>query len=98
MPEPAVTAPRRRAWMFWLRALAGLGLVAFLAARTDWLPVRAAIAGMRWEYWAAAAAIYIGSQIVSAWRWAALARPLGFEFTQPQFTRLYFEGMFFSLC
>ncbi len=98
MPEPAVTSPRRRQWMFWLRALAGLGLVAFLAAKTDWQPVRAAIDGMRWEHWAAAAAIYIGSQVVSAWRWAALARPLGFEFRQRQFTRLYFEGMFFSLC
>ncbi|HKD38627.1 MAG TPA: lysylphosphatidylglycerol synthase domain-containing protein, partial [Pirellulales bacterium] len=89
---------RRGRWMFWLRAAAGLALVAFLAQRTDWRPVAAAIQAMRWQHWFAAAGIYLASQVVSAWRWAALARPLGFDLPQRQFTRLYFEGMFFSLC
>jgi glycosyltransferase involved in cell wall biosynthesis/uncharacterized membrane protein YbhN (UPF0104 family) len=89
--------PRRR-WIFWLRAGAGVGLVAFLAVRTDWRPVAAALAGMHWEHWLAALTIYLASQVVSAWRWGVLARPLGFAFPQRHFTQLYFEGMFFSLC
>src|SRR5438270_1873634 len=89
---------RRRRWMFWLRAAAGVGLIAFLATRTDWQPVAAAIEVMHWEFWLAAAAIYLVSQVVSAWRWGALARPLGFAVPQRHFTQLYFEGMFFSLC
>src|SRR5438270_5198702 len=89
---------RRRRWMFWLRAAAGVGLIAFLATRTDWQPVAAAIEVMHWEFWLAAAAIYLVSQVVSGWGWGALARPLGFAFPQRHFTQLYFEGMFFSLC
>jgi glycosyltransferase involved in cell wall biosynthesis/uncharacterized membrane protein YbhN (UPF0104 family) len=98
MTQSLPEVDRRRRWMFWLRAAAGGGLIAFLATRTDWQPVAAAIEGMHWEFWLAAAAIYLGSQVVSAWRWAALARPLGFAFPQRHFTQLYFEGMFFSLC
>ncbi len=32
------------------------------------------------------------------WRWSVLARPLGFNLPQRRYLRLYFEGMFFSLC
>ncbi|HEV3416446.1 MAG TPA: lysylphosphatidylglycerol synthase domain-containing protein [Pirellulales bacterium] len=98
MTAPLPESNRGRRWTFWLRAAAGLGLVGFLAAKTDWRPVATAIDGMRWEHWLVAVAIYLGSQVVSAWRWGALARPLGFDFPQRRFTQLYFEGMFFSLC
>jgi uncharacterized membrane protein YbhN (UPF0104 family) len=84
--------------MFWLRLAAGIGLVSILAARTDWRPVAAALTGLRFEHWLAALAIYLASQVASAWRWGVLARPLGFMYPQRHFRQLYFEGMFFSLC
>ncbi len=98
MNPPHSEGQARRRWMFLLRIAAGLGLIAFLAIRTDWRPVAAALAEMRWEHWLLALAIYLMSQVASAWRWGVLARPLGFEFPQRHFTQLYFEGMFFSLC
>ncbi len=98
MNVPHSEGQSRRRWMFWLRLTAGIALVAFLAARTDWRPVATALSKMRGEHWLAALAIYLASQVASAWRWGVLARPLGFDFPQRHFTQLYFEGMFFSLC
>ena len=46
----------------------------------------------------AALAIYLASQLASSWRWAELARPLGFHFSRLRYMQLYFEGMFFNLC
>ncbi len=88
----------RRRWMFWLRAAAGALLVAFLVRHTQWRPVETAIQGMAWSHWGAALALYLASQLASSWRWAELARPLGFHFSRLQYMQLYFEGMFFNLC
>ncbi len=88
----------RDRWKLLFRILAGAALVSFLAIRTDWQPVAAALQGLAWGHWLAAAAIYLVSQFVSAWRWGVLSRPLGFRFPQRRFLQLYFEGMFFSLC
>lgn len=93
----ALTQNGRR-WTGWLRIVAGIALIAFLILRFDWRPMGEAIHGMHWGHWFTALAIYLGSQVASAWRWAVLARPLGFELPQRRFLRLYFEGMFFSLC
>jgi glycosyltransferase 2 family protein len=95
--KPPVAASRRR-WMFWLRAGAGALLVAFLVRHTQWRPVETAIQGMAWSHWGAALAIYLASQLASGWRWAELARPLGFNYSRLRYMQLYFEGMFFNLC
>jgi hypothetical protein len=94
--KPAVAGRRR--WMFWFRVCAGALLVAYLIHRTQWKPVAAAIQGMAWGHWVAALALYLASQVASGWRWAELARPLGFYFPRLRFMQLYFEGMFFNLC
>jgi uncharacterized membrane protein YbhN (UPF0104 family) len=98
MSDIASPSPNQRRWTGWLRIVAGLALIGFLVVRFDWRPMGDAIRGLRWEHWFAALAIYLGSQVASAWRWAVLARPLGFALPQRRFLRLYFEGMFFSLC
>jgi glycosyltransferase 2 family protein len=95
--KPPATGGRRR-WMFWLRTGAGALLVAYLMRHTQWKPVEAAIQGLAWSHWIAALAIYLCSQVASGWRWAELARPLGFNFSRLRFMQLYFEGMFFNLC
>lgn len=50
-----------------------------------------------WSWWLAALAVTLAGQVVAGIRWAALARPLGFEFPNHFFVRRFFEGMFFSL-
>ena len=47
MNVPRMEGQSRRRWMFWLRLTAGVALVAFLAARTDWRPVATALSKMR---------------------------------------------------
>ena len=51
-----------------------------------------------WPWWLAALAVTLAGQVVAGIRWAALARPLGFDFPNQFFVRRFFEGMFFSLC
>ena len=51
-----------------------------------------------WSWWLGALAVTLVGQVVAGMRWAALARPLGFDFPHRFFVRRFFEGMFFSLC
>jgi len=50
-----------------------------------------------WSWWVGALAVTLAGQVVAGIRWAALARPLGFDFPNRFFVRRFFEGMFFSL-
>ncbi len=84
--------------MFWLRTAVSLGLLAFLARRTNWTPVWPLLRGLDWSNWLVALGLCLGSQVVSAIRWRGLAAPLGFRYSQRRFLQHYFEGMFFSLC
>ncbi len=95
---PARPAAAGRRWSLWLRAIAGAALVAYLLLSTEWPPVLASIQGLVWTHWMAALGIYLASQVASAWRWAELARPLGFGYSRFRYLILYFEGMFFNLC
>jgi uncharacterized membrane protein YbhN (UPF0104 family) len=80
-----------------LRLTVSVGLLAVLAWRTDWDRIRQAVAGMRFEYWLAAVAVYVFAQVVSALRWQMLARPMGFHESLGRFTSYYFIGMYFNL-
>ncbi|MFM7135449.1 MAG: lysylphosphatidylglycerol synthase transmembrane domain-containing protein [Planctomycetota bacterium] len=51
-----------------------------------------------WPWWLGALVVTLAGQVVAGIRWAALARPLGFNFPNRFFVRRFFEGMFFSLC
>ncbi len=85
----------------WCRKHARLGvtmaLVAWVGLRTDWAEVGAAFAGMHIEFWLAAVGMLLTTQILSAWRWQALARPFGFECTVKKLTSYYLIGMYFNL-
>ena len=72
--------------------------MAILRLHTQWGPVTTAVRGLNWKCWLAALLLNLFSQIASAWRWSVLARPLGFAFSRLRYLRLYFAGMFFSLC
>jgi hypothetical protein len=74
-----------------------MALVAWVGCRTDWTEVGTAFAGMRVEIWLAAVGMLLMTQILSAWRWQALARPFGFECTVKKLTSYYLIGMYFNL-
>ena len=80
-----------------LRFAVSAGLLGLLAWRTDWGRIGQAVAGMRFQLWLAAAGVYAMAQVISAWRWRVLARPLGFHESVGHFTGYYFVGMYFNL-
>jgi uncharacterized membrane protein YbhN (UPF0104 family) len=80
-----------------LRLIISVGLLGWLAWRTEWGRIGEAISQLRLELWAAAVGVYLAAQIVSSFRWQLLARPLGFREPLRSFTGFYFIGMYFNL-
>src|SRR5688572_20821764 len=80
-----------------LRAAVSGAILLVLASRMDWGQVADAVGALRWRDALAALAVHVAAQGVSAVRWQALARPLGFALPLRHFVRLYFVGMFFNL-
>jgi hypothetical protein len=99
-PEPALVVRRWR-WpgaKFYARLGVSAALIAYLAWQCNFDEISRAIRTLDWLYWSLALAIYLASQLLSSWRWSALARAVGFDHSLAYFCRRYFEGMFFSLC
>jgi uncharacterized membrane protein YbhN (UPF0104 family) len=93
---------RRRSAAAWagmvVRLAATAGLMAWAVKDIDWGRFLELLADADWPWWLAALAVTLAGQVVAGMRWAALARPLGFDFPRRFFVRRFFEGMFFSLC
>ena len=98
-PEPPPARRRIPAWLgVTARVAATVGLMAYAVRDIDWNGLWNLLAAARWSWWLAALATTLAVQVVAGIRWAALARPLGFDFPRRFFVRRFFEGMFFSLC
>jgi uncharacterized membrane protein YbhN (UPF0104 family) len=80
------------------RLAATVGLMAWAVKDIEWAGFLELLAAADWPWWLAALAVTLVGQVVAGIRWAALARPLGFDFPRRFFVRRFFEGMFFSLC
>ena len=80
-----------------LRVAVSATLLGWLAWQTDWTSVRRAFATLRAEFWLAALALLIVSQVISALRWRLFARAFRFHHSLPRITGFYFIGMFFNL-
>jgi uncharacterized membrane protein YbhN (UPF0104 family) len=80
-----------------LRPAISVGLLSWLAWRTDWDRLAEAFGRMQLQFWLAAVGVYLAAQFLSSLRWQLLARPLGFHEPLRQFTAFYFIGMFFNL-
>jgi len=95
-------APPRRRLPAWLNAVlrvaATAALMAYAVRDLDWAGFRRLLAAANWAWWLTALALTLVVQVLGGIRWAALARPLGFDFPRRFFVRRFFEGMFFSLC
>jgi uncharacterized protein (TIRG00374 family) len=109
--NPASDSPRPpRRLTAWLSVLLRVGVTVGLMAwaitggggkdgqGTDWNRFLQLLAEANWPWWLAALGVTLAGQVVAGIRWAALARPLGFDFPNRFFVRRFFEGMFFSLC
>jgi uncharacterized protein (TIRG00374 family) len=102
MTESAAPPQPSRSIAGWLglvlRVGATVGLMAWAVKDIAWSRFLELLAAANWPWWLAGLAVALIGQIIAGVRWAALARPLGFDFPRRFFVRRFFEGMFFSLC
>lgn len=82
---------------FLLRVALSAGLLAILAWQVDWHAMRADLAQVQLGYVAAALLVYVAAQLLSAYRWKVLLRPLQAPIGWGRVTALYYVGMFFNL-
>ncbi|HXV80680.1 MAG TPA: lysylphosphatidylglycerol synthase transmembrane domain-containing protein [Candidatus Binatia bacterium] len=80
-----------------MKLLVSAGLLAFFFTRIHFEQFLSTLAGANLGYVAAALVVYLATQLVSALRWAILARPLGFATRYKNFSLYYLIGMFFNL-
>jgi hypothetical protein len=79
------------------RLLGSLTLLAVLAWRLDWGRLASAFARLDLGLWLAALLVYLLTQVVSAVRWQALARLVGFDGGWGRYLAYYYVGMLFNL-
>ncbi len=99
LPEPgADTAARGHPYLgFAIRAAAGLALIAFLIRKAGGRAIIALLARERPAYFVAATLLYLGSQVMSAYRWQLLAATVSIHDEFRQFLAYYFVGVFTNL-
>jgi glycosyltransferase 2 family protein len=99
--SPAASSVRARGAhpyrAFAIRAVIGIAIVGFLLWHYDARPALRMLARERWWCFAAAIAIYLGGQLLSAWRWQLLASILKLRGSYAEFVRYYFICMFTNL-
>jgi len=81
-----------------VRLAATVGLMAWALRDVKWGLMLDLLRGAEWRWLFAALALGLVVQVVAGMRWAALARPLGFDAPTGYFVWRFFEGSFFSLC
>jgi uncharacterized membrane protein YbhN (UPF0104 family) len=81
-----------------LRLAATFGLLAWVLRDVQWARMAELLRDADWRWLLAGLALSVVVQIVAGMRWAALARPLGFDAPPAYFVWRFFEGAFFSLC
>jgi uncharacterized membrane protein YbhN (UPF0104 family) len=101
-PSVTVSPPSRSRLPPWLnlllRVAATAGLMAYAVRDVKWSDLGGHLRTANWNWWLAGLAASVLVQMVAGVRWAALARPLGFQRPRRFFIWRFFEGMFFSLC
>lgn len=82
---------------FYAKVTLSVVLLALLLSRLDLRELAGVFLDARFGWVLAALAFYFLSQVLSAWRWQMLARPLGFTEPFSRFFLYYFNGMFLNL-
>jgi glycosyltransferase 2 family protein len=81
----------------WFKIVVSLCLFGFLLYSTDTEALRKQLVAVRFDFLAAAFAGYLLSQVLSAYKWQVLARPLGFLQPFRPFVVYYFVGGYLNL-
>jgi len=81
-----------------VRTAITVGLMAYAVRDVKWSEIGGQLAAGTWGWWLAGLVGSAAVQVVAGMRWAALARPLGFDRPRRFFIWRFFEGMFFNLC
>ncbi len=81
----------------WLKAGISLGFLAIVLRLANLRLLLEQILAARLDLFLLALAGYLVSQVLSAYKWQMLARPLGFNQPLPAFTVYYFVGMYLNL-
>lgn len=81
----------------WFKIGVSLGLFVLLLRSTDLHTFRERITGAQWGWMVPAFVGYLLSQVLSAYKWQVLARPLGFRQSFGTFVVYYFSGMYLNL-
>lgn len=90
--------PRKNPYgAFAIRGALGIAVVALLLRHYDARPVVHALARERLSYFISAIVLYLGTQVLSAWRWHLLARINGINGPFRESLAYYFVGMFTNL-
>jgi uncharacterized membrane protein YbhN (UPF0104 family) len=101
-PSTSQRSATRRLLPGWLsaalRIAATAGLLAYALRNVQWGRMLELLRHADWRWLLAGVALGVAVQIVAGMRWAALARPLGFDAPSAYFVWRFFEGSFFSLC
>jgi uncharacterized membrane protein YbhN (UPF0104 family) len=101
-PVAVERAPGRRRLPHWLslllRTAITAGLMAYAVRTSRWSEIEGHLAAGQWGWWIAGLVGSAGVQAVAGMRWAALARPLGFDRPRRFFIWRFFEGMAFNIC
>ena len=98
--QHASAAPVRAAHLyraFAIRIGFGVAIVGFLLWHYDARPALRTLARERWWYFATTVAIYVGGQVLCAWRWQLLTAVLNLRGSFAEFMRYYFIGVFTNL-
>jgi len=90
-------AKKKASWIVWIKAAVGIGLLAILFWSLDWRQFFQTLSTAKFDFVAAALVAYVAGKVLTAIRWAMLARPLGFKNSLKDFVAFYYIGMFFNL-
>ena len=80
-----------------VKLLVSAGLLAYLLSRIHVERFWGTLASADFSYIAIALVVYLATQMISALRWAVLARPMGFAIPFKEIVVYYLIGMFFNL-
>ncbi|RMG91111.1 MAG: UPF0104 family protein [Zetaproteobacteria bacterium] len=83
--------------MFWIKLALSLALLALLGWMLDWSAIGLQLGQANPWYVAGACLLLLAGQVLSAVRWAWIARGLGLQVRTQRKIQLYFLGMFLSL-
>lgn len=94
--QPPGTRASATPWKLGIKIAVSAGLLAYLSRRVSFAEIGRFLARADGALLAAALALYLAGQVLSAIKWRRLAAAVGFRASPPRFIVYYFIGMFFN--